>query len=79
MKIQVNRIPYFCPIIEDHMGEKGGRLTFAERAVGQVYNVEVLEDNDYMWIVKIPTRYEGKLGGWLKIEILKECFHLIEE
>ena len=77
MKIKLNRFPYICPVLEDHTGEKNGQYIFNEAWYGYEFDVEVIEDNNDRWILKIPTYYEQN-PGWLKCEIIKECFDIVE-
>jgi hypothetical protein len=79
MKIRLNRAPYICPVIEDNLGEKDGHYLFREDWLGQVHDVELISnDNDMFMTVKIPT-WVGQDRGWLLCQVVKECFDVIEE
>lgn len=82
MKIMLNRYPYFCPVIEDHTGQKDGRYIFDESWAGSVagvLDVELISDDDERFMtIRIPTNYQGE-KGWLLCQVVKECFDVIEE
>lgn len=82
MKIKLNRFPYMCPLLEDDSGFKDGHYIFGEEWLGVEIYVEVLEESEDRWIVEIPTSYCDEYGepvhGWLKCEILKECFDKLD-
>ena len=79
MKIRLSRAPYFCPVIEDHVGEKGGHYLFDASWLGDIKDVELISDDDETFMtVRIPTVYEGG-DEWLLCQVVKECFDVIEE
>jgi len=78
MKIMLNRVPYMCPVLEDHTGSKGGQYIFTEKWVGEHIDLDLEKDDGVFWVGKIQTYYEGKPGGWLRLEIMKDCFDILE-
>jgi hypothetical protein len=76
MKIKLNKSWYICPVIEDHTGERGGRYPLRQPFQTDLH---VESETDQFWTGKFPTYYEGKPGGWLRVELLKECFDVLED
>lgn len=78
MKVVLKRIPYLCPVLEDHTGLTNGHYIFNEKWYDVIIDLEILEENETFWIAKIATKYEG-MDGWLKCELMKELFSIIEQ
>lgn len=78
MKIKLNRIPYMCPVIQDHLGSGSGHYLFGYTWSGISIDFQKEEEDDRFWRGKIATNHEGK-DGWLQVELIKECFHVLEE
>lgn len=78
MKIQLNRAPYMCPVIDDHTGAGSAHYIFHEGWTHIVINFQKESEDDMSWKGKVITTYEGA-EGWLQVELLKECFNIIEE
>ena len=79
MKIRLTHCPYWAPVIEDHTGEKGGHYHFDESWLGQIHEIECLKEDNMFLTIKLPTFYEGKSGGWLIVEVVKDCFEVVEK
>ena len=78
MKIKLNRIPYMCPVMQDHLGQGSGHYIFSNAWAGATIDFQKEEEDDRFWRGKIATYYEGK-DGWLQVELIKECFDVLEE
>ena len=79
MKIWLNRVPYMCRVIEDHRGEKDGYYVFGPDWSISPTEFEKEWETDQFWIGKIHTFYDGQAGGWMRVELAKECFDVVEE
>ena len=78
MKIRLNRFPYMCPVHEDHDGVTNGHYIFTEKWIGHVIDLTVESEDDRFWTGKIITSSYGK-PGWMRLELAKECFDVLEE
>ena len=78
MKIKLNRIPYMCPVMQDHLGSGAGHYMFGYNWAGVPIDFQKESEDDRFWRGKITTYHEGK-DGWLQVELMKECFHVLEE
>lgn len=78
MKIKLNRIPYMCPVMQDHLGQGSGHYIFDNRWLGYVIDFQKESEDDRFWRGKVFTFYEGK-EGWMQVELIKECFEVFEE
>ena len=77
MKLKLNRVPYICPVMDDHLGSGSGHYMFNEAWIGQNINLLLEEEDDRFWRGKIATHYEGK-EGWMRVELMKICFDVVE-
>lgn len=77
MIIKLNRIPYICPVIEDHTGERNGHYMFTEKWIGFPINLILESEDDRFWLGVIETGYEGQ-KGWMRVELIKECFDVVD-
>lgn len=78
MKIRLNRVPYICPVIQDSLGSGSGHYMFDGRWLGATIHLQKESEDDRFWRGKIATHYEGK-DAWLQVELIKECFDVLEE
>jgi len=78
MKLKLNRVPYICPVMDDHLGSGGGYYMFNETWIGQTIHLQLEGEDDRFWMGKIATHYEGK-EGWMRVELIKECFNIVEK
>jgi len=79
MKIKLNRVPYICPVMNDHLNSGSGQYMFNHSWLGHNIDFQKEDEDDRFWRGKIATYYEGKEGGWLQVELIKECFDVVEE
>ena len=78
--LTLNRAPYWGVVLEDHTGEKYVNIhfPFTEKWFGKEFVLDVVEEDDMFWRGKMETVYEGG-PGWLLLELVKECFDVVEE
>lgn len=67
-----------CPVMQDHLGQGSGHYIFNGAWAGATIDFQKEEEDDRFWRGKIATYYEGK-DGWLQVELIKECFDVLEE
>ena len=67
-----------CPVMQDHLGSGAGQYIFSYAWAGATIDFQKEEEDDRFWRGKISTYYEGK-DGWLQVELIKECFDVLEE
>jgi hypothetical protein len=78
MKIRLNRAPYICPVLNDHLGSGAGHYQFGTSWLNVPVDFQKEKEDDMFWTGKIITRYENT-DGWLQVELYKECFDIVEE
>ena len=78
MKIRLNRVPYICPVLDDHLGAGAGHYQFGNSWLNVPIDFLKEKEDDRFWTGKVLTRYEGQ-EGWLRVELYKECFDVLEE
>jgi hypothetical protein len=78
MIIRLNRAPYICPVINDHLDSGAGHYQFGTSWLNVPVRFHKEKEDDRFWTGKIITRYENT-DGWLQVELYKECFDIVEE
>jgi hypothetical protein len=78
MIIRLNRAPYICPVINDHLDSGAGHYQFGTSWLNVPVRFHKEKEDDRFWTGKIMTRYENT-DGWLQVELYKECFDVVEE
>jgi len=77
MKIKLNRVPYMCPVTNDHTGAGSGHYLFTEKWIGHIIDLQLEKEDDMFWRGKIITWHDGS-EGWLQVELMKQCFDVVE-